>query len=547
MQIRKLAIPVRDGCRLLTDVYAVSEGSPRPTLLHRTMYGREVQQAGGSLSVARLVDAGFNVVVQDLRGRNGSDGEFIPFRDESADTADIVRWIRAQDWASPQIGMIGRSYAGLTQWQSATAKTEELVVDAIAPEACSADLNSEWMYSGGIHRSGFALEWTLSDLLPPCGASELVDRARAHLQRMLIDPQARLEDEPAVNSTAPYLASWRENSTPTACWQTGNPVSRWDNLHVPALCINGWHDPFLAATLRDYRNITNAVGAPIAKALVIGPWRHSGPRHFGTNDDLTDLHIAWFRRQLLGFSDPSPQMMPVQLYVMGAETWLRLPEWPTDTKWVLLFLHGDGRKEGHLLADPPRGDELLGELFADWRLPSKRPPAPHGYLQAHPEAIHDTDPDVDGHVLRFVSREFDRPRILLGQIRVAVWVSTEESSFDLSVRVVRFSCNGSSSIVVDAIRRFTLDTRKPTRLEFAVGATAQYLDIADRLCLEISGSNFPEFDLNRSSADPAQARLWMYNLASGHSHISLPCYARNHESKVLQCDHCTDSFAARLI
>ena len=533
MHVRyNIAILARDGCRLLTDIYAVSEGCPRPTLLHRTLYGKEAQRAGGSLSLDRLLSAGFNVVVQDLRGCNGSDGKFTPYRDESADTADCLRWIRAQPWANSRVAMIGRSYAGLTQWQAATSQ-EDLALDAIAPEACSADLFEDWTYSAGVFRLGFALYWTLADLLPHATASaDSVRKARGHLHRMLHEPDAHLDDEPCVAAAAPYLAEWQDRSERDCYWRALSPASRWHRLNTPALCINGWHDPFLAATLRDYCNVTACAGTLGSRsALVIGPWRHTGSRCAGQDSDLTELHLDWFKQQCQETVGVAYDALPVRLYVMGAQAWLRLSQWPpaADITREALFLHGDGRRAGHLLPRQPHGAACLGEMTADWRKPAKRRPAPHGYLDAHEYA--DAVDDEPGTVLRYTSAPLDSPRILLGEIRANAWVQTCELSFDIALRLRRLAAAGGTNIIADTVLRFETVPNALVRFEFVLGATGQYFAAGDRLHLEITTSNFPEFDLNRSSTNPSEARVLLWNAPRGGSFLSVPWYARSRENE----------------
>lgn len=517
------SVSMRDGCRLLTDCYVVPGGARRPSLLHRTLYGRSEQRAGGSLSVEGLVEAGFNVVVQDLRGCHGSDGDFVPYRDESTDTLDTIRWIRSQHWATQSVALIGRSYAGLTQWQAATAD-EDLGLDAIAPEACSADLFSDWSYCGGVFRLGFAVDWLLSDLVPlwPSHA------ARVGLSdlppRLLTDPGAAASQE-VIQPLLPWLAEWMSHDTFDAYWQCRSPASRWGRMRTPALCINGWHDPFLACTLRDYHRIPeHPEGRETQRALVIGPWRHTGGRRAVMEADLTSLHVDWFRRRQIGGSKN-----PVRLYVMGADTWLGFGSWPPRREmcWAQYFLLGDGHQGGVLSSSPPVARFSLGELQVDWRHPVRRPTAPHGYLPM--------DPNADGcggchDVLRFASAPLAAPALLLGEVKAVLWVMASAASFDLSVRLIKVSIADGKSVLTETIQRVYSPADRFTRVELVVGAIAQYLPAGERWELQVAGSNFPEFDLNRAAA---RFSLHLLTDVGAVSSVSLPLHAHGREEEVL--------------
>jgi uncharacterized protein len=527
-------VVMRDGCGLLTDSYVVPGGASHPSLLHRTLYGRSEQRAGGSLSVEGLLDAGFNVVVQDLRGCHGSDGVFVPYQDDAADTLDTVRWIRGQRWAAPQVAMIGRSYAGLTQWQAATA-AENPGLDSIAPEACSADLFRDWSYCGGVFRLGFAVDWLLSDLVSLRPSHPAVPGVKDALGRLLADPEAggKLAE---IEKASPWLAEWMTHSTSDAYWQSRSPANRWGRLHTPALCINGWHDPFLAATLRDFSQIADPpTGCQSAKALVIGPWRHVGNRRAGTAVDLTSLHIEWFRRHRLGGWED-----PVRLYIPGADTWLRFPSWPPsrDMSLVRYFLQGEGHQNGSLSLLPPKGQAALGGVETNWRQPLRRPAAPHGYLPLDEHGHAAVEEGAEGRewgdrrakLLRYVSAPLTAPALLLGEVTAVIWVVASAASLDLSVRLIRVSIAEGVSILLDTIQRVDVRVGGLTRVDVALGAVGQYLHVGERLVLEVAGSNFPEFDLNRT-AGPLSFQLFTQPGAA--SALSLPLHAQGREERVL--------------
>ena len=108
---------------LSTDVYLPKNCStPVPAVLVRTPYGKE----DGCEIYYRYVQRGYAVVVQDVRGRNASEGEWLPNYHEVEDGDDTLNWIAAQPWCSGRIGMVGGSYLGYVQWAAAASGNPHL-------------------------------------------------------------------------------------------------------------------------------------------------------------------------------------------------------------------------------------------------------------------------------------------------------------------------------------------------------------------------------------------------------------------------------------
>jgi putative CocE/NonD family hydrolase len=104
----------RNGTILRSDVYRPADGKTYPVLLCRTPYDK---LRGQNVRVARsLAPRGYTVVVQDVRGRYASDGEFewqfsdAPIQEDAEDGYDAVEWAAKQPWCDGQIGTWGHSY-----------------------------------------------------------------------------------------------------------------------------------------------------------------------------------------------------------------------------------------------------------------------------------------------------------------------------------------------------------------------------------------------------------------------------------------------------
>ncbi len=113
---RDSPVQMRDGTILYADVYRPAADGRYPTLLQRTPYNKELNAlALLQLDPLRAVSEGYAVVIQDVRGRFRSEGEFAPFHQEIEDGFDTVEWCAAEPWSSGDVGMYGGSYVGAVQ------------------------------------------------------------------------------------------------------------------------------------------------------------------------------------------------------------------------------------------------------------------------------------------------------------------------------------------------------------------------------------------------------------------------------------------------
>ena len=113
-----IPMPMRDGVLLRADIWRPAGPGPFPALICRTPYGKDTDR--DELRFARsAVARGYAVVIQDVRGRFASDGEFEPHRNEGRDGYDSIEWLAAQPWCDGRVGTFGLSYPGSAQWLAA--------------------------------------------------------------------------------------------------------------------------------------------------------------------------------------------------------------------------------------------------------------------------------------------------------------------------------------------------------------------------------------------------------------------------------------------
>src|ERR1700726_4629562 len=125
---RDSKVKMRDGVMLAADIYHPTGEGKYPVLLQRTPYNKDLQI---DLAI-KAATRGYVVIVQDVRGRFASEGEWYPFQYESQDGYDTVEWAAALPYSDGRVGMFGESYVGATQVLAAIANPPHLA--GICPE-----------------------------------------------------------------------------------------------------------------------------------------------------------------------------------------------------------------------------------------------------------------------------------------------------------------------------------------------------------------------------------------------------------------------------
>jgi predicted acyl esterase len=116
---KNVAVPMRDGVVLRADVRRPAADGKYPVLIFRTPYDKEEGDPDNELTFRHAVERGYAMVIQDVRGRYASDGEYTPYINEGKDGYDTIEWAAAQPWSNGQVGTFGLSYPGAVQWLAA--------------------------------------------------------------------------------------------------------------------------------------------------------------------------------------------------------------------------------------------------------------------------------------------------------------------------------------------------------------------------------------------------------------------------------------------
>jgi putative CocE/NonD family hydrolase len=262
-----VAVPMRDGVKLVADIYQPEAGGKFPVLLERTPYNR----AGGAGSAGAMAAHGYVVIIQDTRGRFDSLGEFYPFRHESQDGYDTIEWAAGLPYANGKVGMFGGSYVGATQMLAAIASPPHLV--AIQPYVTASEYYDGWTYQNGALMQWFAESWSsglaVDTLRIKAGALE---DPKAWAAQLPVDSYRMLE-LPPVSALAPYFHDWVAHERDDDYWRPWKISDHYAEMNVKALHAGGWHDIFLKGTIQNYVGMHSASPARTDQRLMLGPGR----------------------------------------------------------------------------------------------------------------------------------------------------------------------------------------------------------------------------------------------------------------------------------
>lgn len=278
---RNATMKTRDGVTLVADVYRPADGQKHAVLLTRTPYNKDNMAPIGMKAAQR----GFVVVIQDTRGRFNSDGEWYPFKHESADGYDAVEWAAALPGSDGRVGMFSGSYVGATQMLAAIAQPPHLA--GICPVVTASNYHENWTYQGGAFEQWFSQSWTSG--LARDTTTRLVDEssnARMGEQTLPLTefPVFNLGPGPIeigaslTKKLAPYYEDWLAHPTYDDYWKQWSIEENYQNIQVPALTIAAWYDIFLGGSLRNYIGLRDHAGNAEARAkqrLVVAIGGHS--------------------------------------------------------------------------------------------------------------------------------------------------------------------------------------------------------------------------------------------------------------------------------
>ncbi|ARF16135.1 hypothetical protein CSV61_16140 [Sporosarcina sp. P3] len=565
---REVPCVMRDGVKLYANIYRPAEEGSFPVLLTRLPYNKNLPDFSHRyIDPIRIAMSGYIVIIQDVRGRFASEGEFAPFIQEFEDGYDTVEWASEMPYSNGKVGMFGLSYYGFTQLYAALEKPEAL--QAIFP-AMTGNMKESGLFArGGITELAAAQTWMLDsvvyDYLKRAGVDNYeeamaevikdLDRIDEHHQAVPYEKWEPVQKHPVL---IPFYEKYFLNDFGGELKQ--EMLKRLDEngpLRLPAYHLAGWYDSHLAPTLLNYEQMQSSLNN---QKLIIGPWSHGyvdsdiGERAFGGlasghnidgKEDITSLHIDWFDYWLKEEHTSIPaDEDPVKIFVMGINEWRSEKEWPLQrTQLTPLYIESDGyanenMKSGRLIWNKPV------EAGEDYYVHDPENPVPsHGGGTLFYKGRNSGPRDQQGLEKRediavYTTEPLTEPVEVTGWIKVKLWASSDAVDTDFIAKLIDVMPNGKAYNLTDGIVRakYRNGNKEEAPLcgevveyEIDLWATSNVFLPGHSIRLEIASSNFPRFEVNPNTGDTTKdtekmikANQIIHHGAQYPTHIVLP-------------------------
>ncbi len=539
-------VPMRDGVELSADIYLPRRPGSFPTVLMRTPYDNNTEP--NIEKGRRLANQGYACVIQDVRGRWDSGGDYYPFR-EGEDGHDTQEWIGNQEWSTGKIGMAGGSYVGLVQWQSAPHRSQFLT--CMAPRVICADFYSGLVYPGGAFQLNVLMTWGMRTNGRTAQSIEFHNWTEAFRDL----PIAEMDEQ--CGRGLEFWKDWVSHPTYDAYWDAINVEEQWGEISAPAFNMGGWYDLYAQHAFINFNGLRLHGRTAEAKQskLIVGPWPHglsasvkTGDVDFGAPSmvDLESMELRWFDHWLGGVDNGITDEPPIRLFIMGINQWRDEHEWPlARTDWQKWHLHSGGsantlRGDGALSTEPP-GDEAVDTYEYDPLFPVQTRGG-NNCCSPHivPWGPYDQRPvEMRADVLCYTSVPLESDLEVTGPIKVVLFAETDGPDTDWTAKLVDVSPTGYAKNLSDGIIRARyreglsdprlLDPGRVYEYEIDVGVTGNVFRKGHCIRIEISSSNFPRFDRNPNTGhafgldtELRAARQTIHHCAKYPSHVLLP-------------------------
>ncbi len=523
---RNVEAQMRDGTILRSDIYSPVGEDKCPVLLMRIPYNKTIAQSIVYLHPTWYARQGFQVIVQDTRGRYASDGIFEPYRHEATDGYDSVEWAASLDGNNGRVGMYGFSYGGATQLLAAAERPPAL--HCCAPGFTGSDFYNHWTYDNGALNLAFILSWTVGLLAPQdavrADALDLAERlVRAAANLPALYSQRPLGDFPllAGEGVAQYFFDWLGHDVRDEYWQAVGLEERYDAIETPCLHFGGWYDSFSVGTVQNFQRLSERErGAGLSDRLIMGPWTHQswGPvvngHNFGqaARNIINEQQVAWFKYWLLG--DGKLAGAPVQVFMGGCDRWQELESWPPDDRRTLtLYFHSNGDANsisgsGQLDQSPPQAESADIYVFD----PSNPVPSLGGRSCCN-GSVAPMGPacqigvELRNDVLVYTSAELTEPLRLVGAVEAVLFACSSTVDTDWAVRITDVDADGSCSLnVCDGFLRAKsrngleshelLEPGKVYEYHIELSPACWEFARGHRVRVDVTSSDYPSHDVN---------------------------------------------------
>jgi uncharacterized protein len=479
---RVVMIPMRDGVKLHTVILVPKGAKGVPMLLTRTPYDADSMTSRVSSShlgpnlegydnaTDVIVEGGYIRVVQDVRGKYGSEGDYVmnrPLRgplnptpvDHATDTYDTIDWlVKNVPESNGKVGILGISYDGFLPLMALFNPHPALKVSVPMNPMVDGWMGDDWFHNGAFRQIGAAY---IHD--QEADRKNDVKWWSGHFDDFEAFFQAGSAGELGRRHGLEQVGFWRkllEHPSYDAFWQ-GQAVDKLlakEPLKVPVMLVHSlWDQEDIYGDIAVYKAIEPKDTGNDKVFLVLGPWHHGQEIREGSSLGAikfgSDTALAFRRDILRPFLDqylkdgaPKADVAPVTAFETGTNTWRRLDSWPSGcasgctVKPTPLYLVAGAKTS---FSKPAAGSADYEEYVSDPAkpVPFISRPVPPGWYEgnrAWREWLVTDQREASGRpdVVSFVSDVLKEPVKISGQPVVNLVASTSGTDSDWVVKVI---------------------------------------------------------------------------------------------------------------
>ncbi len=426
---KDVAVPMRDGARLMADVFRPKDATRVPALLNLGPYQKDklwvtpdtLEEKPNpymnweTVNPLWWVPRGYAAVRVDGRGSGRSPGQHEPWsRAEAVDFYDAIEWAAAQPWCNGKVGLIGISYYAMNQWFVANLAPPSLA--AIMPWEGAADLYRDALYHGGL-LSVFMTNWFT-----------------AHRMHHLLGRASRVEPDRWQTDT---MFRWLHDSLDSGALRDAQ--AQWDKITVPMFTVGNWSGMAL-----HLRGNTEAFmrAASKHKKLRIHAGSHVHP--FYTENGRAD-QIRFFDYWLKGIDNGVMDEPPIKLAIRKGHDeieWRHEHEWPLKrTQWTKFYFD--------LSESPPPGQPQTGILTEEKPKAESSSTYPANSLGTMGSTSAASSQVMGGGGIKpGMGVALQTPPLphdieVTGPLMASFWVSSESEDMDLFLTLRNFDADGN--------------------------------------------------------------------------------------------------------
>jgi uncharacterized protein len=560
---RVAGIPMRDGVKLHTVILIPKGAAGAPILLTRTPYDAEAmtqRNASAHLGPAIqgydhptdvVVDGGYIRVVQDVRGKYASEGDYVMNRplsgpqnptpvDHSTDTWDTIDWlVKNVPESNGRVGILGISYDGFTPLMALVNPHPALKVAVPMFPMVDGWRGDDWFHNGAFRLNALPYVWEQE-----ATRDNSVSWYSTHYDEYDLYLSAGSAGELGRRHGLEQVGFWRkflEHPSYDAFWrdQAVDRVLAARPLEVPVMLVHGlWDQEDIYGAPAVYQAIEPKDRGDDRVFLVLGPWRHGqairdgsslGAIRFGSDTALTFRRemLAPFLAQYLKEGAPKADLAPVTAFETGTNVWRRLPDWPAgcaegcEIRVTPLYLAAGGRAG---FAAPDAGAPAFTEYVSD---PAKPVPFISRPVRAEGETwgnwLVSDQREASGRtdVAVFVSDVLTAPVKISGEPIANLVASTSGTDSDWVVKLIDVYPDEVAAqpemggyqlmIAADIFRgryRESLETPQPLEpgaplvYRFALPNANHAFQPGHRIMVQVQSSWFPLYDRNPQTFVP---------------------------------------------